>query len=951
MLNMDQHNQNAKRLNIPMTEEDFIKNLRGLNGNGDFDEEMLRRVFNSIKSDEMVVPTEQSGPVRDNYLWQMLLIRGSGAEGIYYHSCDPVYMELIFKFSCKSIINILSVMLEKSYDINRNEKTRNGFVQIAFLCSLYQMNEELDLVVLTLCKLTMLLLNGPDGSKISNYIQFAQNQRSQFATQTLFEIINLYGYGIREGWKYIIDILVRLFKLKLLPDSFVVIDDFCEPNSKFSLLKDNSSMIKTESGLFSSLVTYLSADTQRQSPTEEDVLLNSAKLCIEKCHLDIIFSQSKLLSYTALGDVIDYLMSVIKCPKKQLNEIGQAIPDDILIFSLELMVKILAKSGEQMNGIWDKITDLFNTLNCTALCKADFILHRINSAILRISITAMQHEEMCPNVLTTLNLYLSLEPLTAYKISDHVTAGINEMLKKSAQNIHTEKEWETIFSILEYFGAGVVYEPDSLNNHNNCSIIYPCKFINHSTVAFKKSIDSLGFVIRNVAHVTPYNFERCVATIRKFLEASLRNPEFLKSLPEKNRKKLSGSNEDDKYDDNERTNAIILQLLDLMHTLHSRTAVIYRWWAEEGGSTPHCSALWRHGWCPLLQGMTRAGFDHRKDIRASAITYLQRALLLHDLETLTGVEWASCLQDVLFPLLKHLIGQDVSQSDLNAFEEARSRTVTMICKLFLHHLQPLLLLPNINELWMDILSFIECLTRIGSDELVEAVKESLKNMLLVMRSVKIFAYDSEKNQEFWELTWNRLDTFLPNLKGELHEQDLFMDQSRRQVHISNFEIDRKTPPISSPRRIPSSSSGTQSPPVIVSPTQSPQHLTPLSFSPTQRKMALLESSISFFPTPNEFLSDSEMCNLHEQVASSMPLPYDAKDAFVSIEKVTLSENKVDKNLPFYETRETIVCLDDTVDDLSSFKPTKTFCNNIHLIHESTENAPKDLLTEKGPFNI
>lgn len=49
MLNMDQHNHNAKKLNIPMTVDDFIKNLRGLNGNSDFDVEMLKEVFNAIK--------------------------------------------------------------------------------------------------------------------------------------------------------------------------------------------------------------------------------------------------------------------------------------------------------------------------------------------------------------------------------------------------------------------------------------------------------------------------------------------------------------------------------------------------------------------------------------------------------------------------------------------------------------------------------------------------------------------------------------------------------------------------------------------------------------------------------------------------------------------------------------------------------------------------------------
>lgn len=49
MLNMDQHNHNAKKLNVPMTVDDFIKNLRGLNDNSDFDQQMLADVYNSIK--------------------------------------------------------------------------------------------------------------------------------------------------------------------------------------------------------------------------------------------------------------------------------------------------------------------------------------------------------------------------------------------------------------------------------------------------------------------------------------------------------------------------------------------------------------------------------------------------------------------------------------------------------------------------------------------------------------------------------------------------------------------------------------------------------------------------------------------------------------------------------------------------------------------------------------
>lgn len=53
------------------------------------------------------------------------------------------------------------------------------------------------------------------------------------------------------------------------------------------------------------------------------------------------------------------------------------------------------------------------------------------------------------------------------------------------------------------------------------SLVHPCKLMRHSTFALVKCWDSLAFIVRNVAHITPYNFESCVKCIRTFVEASL----------------------------------------------------------------------------------------------------------------------------------------------------------------------------------------------------------------------------------------------------------------------------------------------------------------------------------------------------------------------------------------------------------------------------------------------
>lgn len=56
------------------------------------------------------------------------------------------------------------------------------------------------------------------------------------------------------------------------------------------------------------------------------------------------------------------------------------------------------------------------------------------------------------------------------------------------------------------------------------------------------------------------------------------------------------------------------KLLDLMHTLHTRTAQIFKWWAEEGGEIAEETSLWTQGWCPLLQGIARLCCDTRRQV-------------------------------------------------------------------------------------------------------------------------------------------------------------------------------------------------------------------------------------------------------------------------------------------------------------------------------------------------
>ena len=128
-------------------------------------------------------------------------------------------------------------------------------------------------------------------------------------------------------------------------------------------------------------------------------------------------------------------------------------------------------------------------------------------------------------------------------------------------------------------------------------------------------------------------------------------------------------------------------------------------------------------------------------------------------------------------MLSHLLVKS-KPGERTAMEETRTRAATLLGKVFLQHLTPLATLQTFTALWLTILDFMEKFIKAAtSDLLADQIPESLKNMLLVMDTAGIFLSSQtvcdEKTTPLWELTWDKLDTFLPNLMP-----DLFGDRRR-----------------------------------------------------------------------------------------------------------------------------------------------------------------------------
>ncbi|XP_066304243.1 Golgi-specific brefeldin A-resistance guanine nucleotide exchange factor 1-like isoform X1 [Branchiostoma lanceolatum] len=950
MLNVDQHNHNVKKQNIPMTVEEFKKNLHNVNGQRDFDSDMLDEVYTAIKNDEIVMPDEQKGQVRENYLWKMLLRRGGRQEGKFTHAQGGVFDLDLFLLSWGPSVAALSYVFDKSLDDSIIQKAISGFRKCAMIAAYYQLSDVFDNLVISLCKFTTLISTSESPENLP--VVFGSNIKSQMAAKTVFALAHRHGDILREGWKNILDCMLQLYRAKLMPKAMIEVEDFVDPSGRISLIREELPSARTDNSIFSSLYQIIILNpeppAQRAATAEDQQATQQAHNCIKECQVEQLVQESKFLRMESLHELLKALTYASHGPETAAS-LGSQFDEEAAIFNLELLLRIVLQNKDRISALWQPVRDHLYSLIANS-GEFSVLVERAVVGLLRLAIRLLRREEISDQVLSSLRVLLTMKPSVLYKVCRQLSYGLHELLKTNAANIHLARDWDTLFTLLECVGAGAtpptvvqsdapvetnsevidergvdsgaqsdsevavehvhsslssdrgytsdseLYEPatkhhkpsaegegmkqststgwllvgkDDVDSNGQKPAVPPInqyvltiseELRNHDPKSLAKCCETLSFLVRDAAHVTPENFESCVHCLRVFVEASVsgakpkeeKKPKPPQKEGKKFRKKKDHglkkskstpahlSHVSDDEQDNEGPpggyHEVCLKLLDLMHTLHTRAAAIFSAWAEEekarrqkGGKDVNgveidagTSSLWNKCWCPLLQGIARLCCDSRRQVRTSAITYLQRALLVHDLQTLSAVEWESCFNKVLFPLLTKLL-ENISPDDTVGMEETRMRVSALLCKVFLQHLGPLLSLSTFTALWLTILDFMDKYMHVdNSDLLFEAIPESLKNMLLVMDTASIFREDSTPSgyTQLWSITWERIECFLPTLR-----QDVFKEHHKD--HNTERRVASPPPPPPSPPTVveqPQPSSSPEKPwsETPVQPTSTPE---------------------------------------------------------------------------------------------------------------------------------
>ncbi|CAH8617968.1 unnamed protein product [Schistosoma rodhaini] len=391
MLNTDQHNPNSKRQNAPMRMEDFKKNLSGMNGNQDFDPKLLESIYNNIHNHEIVMPIEQTGLVRENYLWKCLLRRSSTKQALFIHVQTGAFDADLFELIWGPTVSALSFIFDKTNDPEVQSKAIDGFNRCATIAAYYGMSDVLDNLVISLCKFTTLLTANDNPTNLP--IMLGRNTKACLSLYLVFTISSRHADILRYGWHSLLDCLLQLFRANLLPNELLESQDFLTNSRKVYITTKGCIPIKKESknsrhshrrrqnasrlqntnsnrelGVFSSFYQYLTTgsswigsgdenenddelkDDENDNEDENDeIILNkdigiSSSLDCQSKHLEenklfnnnnnnLLINQSHLLSYVNRSQLDEQTSSkfsseiVIQCRIDQLIEDSKFLVD------------------------------------------------------------------------------------------------------------------------------------------------------------------------------------------------------------------------------------------------------------------------------------------------------------------------------------------------------------------------------------------------------------------------------------------------------------------------------------------------------------------------------------------------------------------------------------------------------------------------------------------------
>ncbi|EPE34964.1 Sec7 [Glarea lozoyensis ATCC 20868] len=769
MLNTDQHNPNVLDKNR-MKYENFARNLGGVNNEADFDEKYLRDIYESIRSNEIILPDEHENKHAFDYAWRELLLKTESAGELVL--CDTnIFDADMFAATWKPVVATLSYVFMSASDDAVFSRVIAGFDQVARIAGRYGLTQAVDRVVYCLSYITSLATGSPSNLALNTEVQVGENSvmvselavkfgrdfKAQLATVVLFRIVAGSETVMNNSWKQIVQIWLNLFVNSLIPPFFAPnrLEISPIPLQNPSQIVDRGQK-QAEAGIFSAFTSYISSYAADDPPEPSDEELEST-LCTVDC-----------VNACSMGDVF---ANVVNMPVESLKPLVKALLDQLPDDPTSIVISVKSETDSPISPNVQKApmgppydpSHVYLLEFCTVLALRDSeTITALGADVAEALMNVMRNASSYHNIMVSRTVFYLLHLLHAsYEHSfirvpvvlHTVSAFKKDLLEKSSSLV--------LRGLTECFK-----EPGPLRNEIMTSPDF--WVILRNLAGTSESAKTVFEILEGVAVGSPPtvmadNYEPAVKLLNDFASAGSVGA-TVEQKKDKRPKRGQPKKAPEKQPEVDAAVARGVKAISMIYSLTTRIPVLM------DQSHLESKDAWAAYWSPIFRALTTQCTNPCREVRHQAFSSLQRTLLSPELTSGEHEEWTAIFGEVLFPLIQRLLKPEVYSSDPIGMSETRVQAATLLCRIFLHYLVLLSKWDGMLDLWLKILDIMDRLMNSGQgDSLEEAVPESLKNILLVMSSSGYLVPPSQdpEHEKLWVETWKRIDRFLPDLKKDL----------------------------------------------------------------------------------------------------------------------------------------------------------------------------------------
>ncbi|KAM5547703.1 ARF guanine-nucleotide exchange factor GNL2 [Rosa sericea] len=738
MLNTDQHNPQVKK---KMTEDEFIRNNRAINGGKDLPREYLSELFHSISHNAFTtfgVQVEMN-PSK----WIELMNRTKTVQPYFLCEFDRRLGRDMFACIAGPSVAALSAVFEHAEEEELLHECIEGMFSVARVAQ-YGLEDTLDELLATFSKFTTLL--NPYASAEETLFAFSKDLKPRMATLAVFTIANNFGESIRGGWRNIVECLLKLKRLKLLPQSAI---EFDAASTSLENLQSESGIIfpahdprfgGRPSGMINRFSHFMSLESAEDAVSLGISEFEQNLKVIKQCRIGNIFSNTSNFPEVAL---LNLGRSLIYAAAGKGQKFSTAIEEEETVgFSWDLIVAITLANNHRFQTFWPHFHDYLIVVAQFPMFSPIPFAEKAIVGLFKICLTILEthRADKIPEelIFKSINLMWKLEKEILDTCCDFITQSLNRILIEYPANLQTQLGWKSVLHLLSVSGR-----------HPEC---------------YELGVETLISLMSDGTHVSRTNYAYCIDCAFGFIA--------LKNSPlEKN-----------------------IKILDL---LAESVNFLIQWYinhySDPGNSYSNSSLEDAKGFgsscsfamnlfVKLGEAFRKSSLARREEMRNHAILCLQKSFKLAEELDFTPINCINCFNLVVFAMVDDLhekmleySRRENAEKEMRGMEGTLKVALKLLTEVYLQFLKQISQSPGFRTFWLGVLRRMDTCMKADlggygeSTTLQELVPDLLRQMITVMKEQEILV--QKEDDDLWEITHIQIQWIAPAIKEELFPEE------------------------------------------------------------------------------------------------------------------------------------------------------------------------------------